>query len=47
MTHAVSRNVGIAKYDGCKIIFLIILESGKIYKIFDHLQVNDWQIAAE
>jgi len=47
MTHVVSRNVGIAEYDRCKIIFLIILKSGKIYKIFDHLQVNHWQIAAE
>jgi hypothetical protein len=47
MTHVVSRNVGIAEYDKCKIIVLIILESGKIHKIFDHLQVNHWQIAAK
>jgi hypothetical protein len=47
MTHVFSRNVGIAEYDRCKIIVLIVLESGKIRKIFDHLQVNHWQIAAE
>jgi hypothetical protein len=47
MTHVVSRNVGIAEYGKYKIIALIILKSGKIHKMFEHLQVNLWQIAAE
>jgi hypothetical protein len=47
MTHVVSRNVGIAEYGKCKIIALIILKSGKIHKIFEHLQVNRWQSNTE
>jgi hypothetical protein len=47
MTHVVTGYVGTDAYGKCIIIVMIILESGKIHKIFYHLQVNKRQIEAK